>query len=100
MTGVLNDPSFVVVSLTLASALLLAEVALPTFGVAGVTGTALAGGGLAAVARQDHPWWPLVLIALAVCLWAFMRGGRSAPPLSQILAGGLYALGAMGYGLL
>jgi membrane-bound ClpP family serine protease len=100
MDSVLNDPSFVVVSLTLASALLLAEIALPTFGVAGVTGTALALGGLTAVSRQDHPWWPLLLIALAVSLWAVMLVRRSATPLSQVLAAGLYALGGIGYGLL
>jgi membrane protein implicated in regulation of membrane protease activity len=100
MAGVLNDPSFVVVSLTLASALLLAEIALPTFGIAGITGTALAFGGLTAVARQDHPWWPLVLIALAVSWWAVMLVRRSAPALAQTMAAGLYALGGIGYGLL
>jgi membrane protein implicated in regulation of membrane protease activity len=100
MAGVLNDPSFVVVTLTLASALLLAEIALPTFGIAGITGTVLGAGGLTAAARQDHPWWPLVLIALAVCLWAVMVVRSSAPFLGQALAAGLYALGGIGYGLL
>jgi uncharacterized membrane protein YgcG len=66
----LDAPAFVVVAFTLASALLLVEVALPTFGVAGVSGLGLAaagapadghggnggssGGGGAGAAGQDH----------------------------------------------
>ena len=100
MDSVLNDPAFVVVSLTLASALLLIEIALPTFGIAGITGTGLGIGGLIVVARQHHPWWPLVLIALAVCLWAVLLVRRAAPPRAQALAVGLYELGGIGYGVL
>jgi membrane protein implicated in regulation of membrane protease activity len=100
MGSVLNDPAFVVMSLTLASALLLVEIALPTFGIAGITGTGLGVGGLIVVARQHHPWWPLVLIALAVCLWAVLLVRRAAPARAQALAVGLYELGGIGYGVL
>jgi membrane-bound serine protease (ClpP class) len=96
----LDDPSFVVVTLTLASALLLAEIALPTFGIAGVTGFALSALGLLAVSRQDEAWWPLVLIAFAVCLWAVQLVRRSASPGVLLVATGLYALGGIGYGAL
>jgi membrane protein implicated in regulation of membrane protease activity len=84
---------------TLASALLLVEVALPTFGLAGVSGLGLAGAGAVALARQDEPWWPLVLVALAVCLWAVQLARRSAPPRTQLVAAGLYATGGVGYGI-
>ena len=100
MDGFLDDPSFVVVTLTLASALLLAEIALPTFGVAGFTGLALSALGSVAVGRQDQAWWPLVLIALAVCLWGVQLVRRSASPGALALATGLYALGGISYGAL
>jgi membrane-bound ClpP family serine protease len=48
-----DAPAFVVVAFTLASALLLVEVALPTFGPAGISGLGLAGAGTLALARQD-----------------------------------------------
>src|SRR5947208_2636151 len=92
MDAMLDAPAFVVVALTLASALLLIEVALPTFGIAGISGFVLGGAGAASVARQDKAWWPLVLVALAVCLWAVLVARRSAPPAAQVTAAVLYAL--------
>ncbi|HEY3238409.1 MAG TPA: NfeD family protein [Acidimicrobiia bacterium] len=99
MDGLLDAPAFVLVAFTLASALLLVEVALPTFGVAGVSGLGLAAAGAVALARQDEPWWPLLLVALAVCLWAVQLARRSASPRTQVLAAGLYAAGGVGYGI-
>ncbi len=99
MDGLLDAPAFVIVAFTLGSALLLIEVALPTLGVAGITGTALAVTGLLAVDRQREPWWPLVLVALAVCVWAVMLVRRSAPVTAQATAAGLYAAGGIGYGI-
>ena len=99
MDALLDAPAFVVVALTLASALLLIEVALPTFGIAGISGFVLGGAGAASVARQDKAWWPLVLVALAVCLWAVLVARRSAPPAAQVTAAVLYALGGIGYGI-
>jgi membrane protein implicated in regulation of membrane protease activity len=95
----LDAPAFVVVAFTLASALLLVEVALPTFGLAGISGLGLAGAGTLALARQDEPWWPLLLVALAVCLWAVQLARRSASAPAQAVATGLYAAGGAGYGL-
>lgn len=99
MNGFLDAPAFVVVAFTLASALLLVEVALPTFGLAGVSGLGLAGAGAVALTRQDNPWWPLLLVALAVCLWAVQLARRSAHPRTQWVAAGLYAAGGAGYGI-
>lgn len=99
MDGLLDSPAFVVVALTLASAFLLIEVALPTLGIAGACGLALLVTGGLAVERQDHAPLLLAFIALGVCLWAVCLLRRSAGPTSQALAAGAYALGAIGYGV-
>ena len=72
--------------------------ALPTFGVAGIGGFALLGAGLLGLSHGHDPWWPLVFIAVAVCLWAVLLARRSAPPAAQLTAAGLYALGSVGFG--
>ena len=77
---------------------MLVEVALPTFGVAGIGGFTLLGGGVVGLAHGDDPWWPLVFIAVAVSLWAVLLARRSAPPSAQLFAAGLYALGSVGFG--
>src|SRR5207244_3019242 len=70
--GRLDSAPFIVVALTVSAALLLIEVALPTFGVAGIGGFTLLGVGIVGLAHGDEPWWPLALIAVAVCLWAVL----------------------------
>ena len=72
--------------------------ALPTFGVAGIGGFALLGAGAVGLSHGDDPWWPLVFIAVAVCLWAVLIARRAAPPAAQVTAAGLYALGSIGFG--
>ncbi|MGH9021493.1 MAG: NfeD family protein [Acidimicrobiia bacterium] len=99
MDALLDAPAFVIVALTLASALLLVEAALPTFGLAGLSGLALGVGGLVAVGRQGEAWWPLAFLAFAVCLWAVLLVRRSAPRRSQLAASGLYVMGGVGYGI-
>jgi hypothetical protein len=71
----LDSPAFVVVAFTLASAL--SKAALPTAGLAGLGGFALAVAGVVAVDRQGEAWWPLALIAPAVCLWGILLLRRS-----------------------
>jgi membrane protein implicated in regulation of membrane protease activity len=66
--------------------------------VAGIGGFALLGVGGVGLSHGDEPWWPLVLIAVAVCLWAVLLARRSAPPSAQLAAAGLYALGSVGFG--
>ena len=99
MDELLDSAAFVVVALTLASAFLLIEVALPTLGIAGACGLALMVAGGLAVERQDHAPLLLAFIALGVCLWAVCLVRRSAGPTSQALAAGSYGLGAIGYGV-
>jgi len=75
--GSLPDaPSVVLAAITLAAILFLVEVALPTFGVAGLSALALVVLGYAVAAEQDHPWWPLLLAAAGVCLWAVLLFAR------------------------
>lgn len=93
-------PAVVLVALTLSAALFLIEVALPTLGVAGFTSLALAVVGFNAAGDQDHPWWPLLLVIAAVCLWTILLVGQWAAPASQLVAAGLFAAGSVGYGLL
>jgi len=90
----------VLVALTLASALFLIEAALPTFGVAGLSGLALLVVGLLAAGDQGRPWWPLLLVAGAVCLWAVLLMTRRPAPLAQGAAAALFAVGSVGYGII
>lgn len=90
----------VLVALTLSAALLLIEVALPTFGVAGFTAFALAAVALTAAEDQNHPWWPLLLVGLGVCLWSVLLLGRGRSSTFQLVAAGTFAAGSVGYGLL
>lgn len=99
MDALLDAPAFVIIAFTLSSALLLVEVALPTFGIAGVSGTVLGVLGVLAVDQQGEPWWPLLLVALAVCVWAVMLVRRSAPTPVQLMATFDYAAGGVGYGI-
>lgn len=99
--GSLPDaPGLVLVAFTLAAILLLVEVALPTFGVAGLSALALAVLGYAVAAGQDQAWWPLLLAAAGVCLWAALLFSRQTSTWGQITAAGLFVGGGASYGLL
>jgi membrane protein implicated in regulation of membrane protease activity len=75
------------------------EAALPTFGVAGIGGFALLWVGVQGIAEGHHTWAPLTLIAVGVGLWAVLLVRRTASPSGQLAAAGLYALGAVGFGV-
>jgi membrane-bound ClpP family serine protease len=94
-----DSPPVIVIALTLSAALLLVEVALPTFGVAGIGGFALLWVGVAGVAEGDDTWAPLMLIAVAVCLWAVQIVRTSPSPAGRLVAAGVYAAGAIGFGV-
>jgi membrane-bound ClpP family serine protease len=93
-----DSPPVIVIALTLSAALLLIEVALPTFGVAGVGGFAMLWVGLEGVSQRDETWAPLMLIAVSVCLWAVLLVRKTASPTGLVTAAGLYAVGTLGYG--
>lgn len=100
MSWLPEAPAVVLVALTLAAALFLVEVALPTLGVAGFTSLALAVVAFTAAGDQEHPWWPLLLVIAAVCLWTVLLVGQWEAPAYQLVAAGMFAAGSVGYGLL
>ena len=77
---------------------MLIEVALPTFGIAGIGGFAMLWVGVDGVSQRGETWAPLMLIAVAVCLWAVLLVRKTASPSGLTTATGLYALGTIGYG--
>jgi membrane-bound ClpP family serine protease len=80
----LDEPAVVLIALTLATLLFLAEVALPTLGIAGTLALVVGGVGVWAVADQDADWRPLLLSKLGVVLWVVLVAmRRRAPPLVQ-----------------
>jgi membrane protein implicated in regulation of membrane protease activity len=50
------------------------------------------------ISQRDETWAPLMLIAVAVCLWAVLLVRKTASPSGQATAAGLYAVGTVGYG--
>lgn len=100
MDTLLDEPALVLVVLSLAAALFVIEVALPTAGVAG--SLALVFGVIAAVAvvRQDATWWPLVGPKAAVVLWAVMIARRQRSPTLEGIAIALFAGGSVTFGVL
>lgn len=95
-----DAPAVVLVTLTVACALLLVEVALPTFGVAGFSALVLGAVGLVVLVEQAHPWWPLALVALAVSLWAAVLLTWLPTRLGQVAAPVAFASGGAAFGVL
>jgi membrane-bound ClpP family serine protease len=96
----LDEPTVVLVVLSLAAALFVIEVALPTAGVAGSLALVFGVVAAAAVVRQDAVWWPLVGPKAAVVLWAVMIARRQRSPALEAAAVVLFAGGALAFGLL
>jgi membrane-bound ClpP family serine protease len=99
MIELLDQPAVVIVAAALASVCLLLEVALPTVGLAGSTGAALALLAAWGVGRQDADWWPLLGIVAAVALWGGLIAARRASSFGHPIAVGLFLAGALGYGV-
>ncbi len=100
MVEIANEPAVILICVVLASALFVTEMALPTLGLAGLTGAALVV--LAAIGIEDAglEWWPLSLAAVAVGLWCVMIARRKTSTVQQGVAVGLFTAGALGFGIL
>ena len=94
-----DAPALVLVALTLAALLLLIEVALPTFGLAGLSAFGLGALAVALLAQQHASWWPLVLCVLSVCVWAMLLATKRPGMLGSLIAAKLFALGSIAYGI-
>jgi membrane protein implicated in regulation of membrane protease activity len=95
-----DAPAVVLVALTLAAALLLVEIALPTFGLAGTSAFGLTVVAILTLGDRRDPWWPLVLVAAGVALWAVLLAGRWTSAAAQAAAAAMFGLGSIGYGIL
>jgi membrane-bound ClpP family serine protease len=67
--------------------------------VAGVGGLAMLWVAVEGISEGDDTWAPLMLIAVAVCLWAVQIVRKSPSPSGRLLAAGVYAAGAIGFGV-
>ncbi|SRR6266542_1937368 len=94
-----DAPALVLVALTLAALLFLIEVALPTFGLAGLSALGLGVLAVVMLAEQDESWWPLVLCVLSVCVWAMLLATKRPGLLGSLVAAKLFALGSITYGI-
>jgi membrane-bound ClpP family serine protease len=54
--------------------------------------------GVTGVSMRDETWAPLMLIAVAVCLWGVLLVRRTGSRSGLATAAGLYAVGSVGYG--
>jgi membrane-bound ClpP family serine protease len=100
MEELLDEPAVVLLLLSLAAALLIVEVALPTAGIAGTMAIILGVGTIVAIDQQDAEWWPLVGPCLAVTLWGVMVARRRRSTAQEAAALGLYAAGGVWFGVL
>jgi membrane-bound ClpP family serine protease len=98
--ALLDEPVIVLIALSLAAALFIVEVALPTAGVAGTLALLLGVVAAAAIVHQDAVWWPLVGPKLAVVLWAVMIARRRRSPVLEATAVVAFAGGSVVFGVL
>lgn len=100
MTEIANEPAVVLLAVTLASALIVAEFALPTLGVAGTGAAALIVLAVVGIADAELEWWPLSLTVIAVVMWCVMIARRKTSVVEQGIAVALYTAGALGFGII
>ncbi len=94
----LSEPAVVYLAFTLAAALILVEVALPTFGIAGATAALLTVIAALGLAEQDNPWWPtLILASVGVSLWAVGIARNTASRATAVAAGACFAGGSLAF---
>lgn len=98
MAWVPDSSAMVLLAITIACVLFVVEVALPTFGIAGGAALVLGALGVAVLVDQAHPWWPLLLVALAVCTWAAVLLAWTPSVAGQVVAAAAFAVGAIAYG--
>jgi membrane protein implicated in regulation of membrane protease activity len=56
--------------------------------------------GIQGASQREETWAPLMLVAVAVCLWGVLLVRKTATTSGLATATGLYAVGSMGYGAL
>jgi membrane protein implicated in regulation of membrane protease activity len=99
MEWLLDEPSVVLVCVTIAAALLIVEVALPTVGIAGTLALIAGGVAVAGIVHQDATWWPLLGPAFAVGTWAVMIARQRRSTVGEVLAATAFALGGAGFAI-
>jgi membrane-bound ClpP family serine protease len=100
MVDIANEPAVVLLAVTLASALIVAEFALPTLGVAGTAAALLIVLAAVGINDADLEWWPLSLVVIAVVAWCVMIARRKSSVVEQCLAVALYTGGAVIFGVI
>jgi membrane-bound ClpP family serine protease len=100
VTEIANEPAVVLLAVTLAAALIVAEFALPTLGVAGTAAAGLIVLAAVGINDGDLEWWPLSLVAIAVVLWTVMIARRKTSAVQQGVAVGIFTGGAVGFGVI
>lgn len=92
-----DEPAVVLLAAAAAAAFLLAEVALPTFGLAGAAGGALALLAAWGAGEQGDAWWPLLGVVAAVVVWGVLVARHRRTVASQAIAAELFLFGGLGY---
>lgn len=95
----LDEPAVVLLAAAAAAVCLLLEAALPTAGLAGTAGLALAALALWGAGSQGEAWWPLLGVVAAVTLWGVAIVARRDGPGLRVSAAALFLAGGLGYAL-
>lgn len=99
MNGALDEPAIILLCVTLAAALVVVEVALPTLGFAGTTGGVAAVGAVIGIDRAEATWWPLLGSVVAVVLWSALVLSRRRSRAAELMAIAAYAAGGAGFAI-
>ena len=99
MNGALDEPAIILLCATLASALVVVEVALPTLGLAGATGTVAALLAMIGIDRANATWWPLLGSVVAVVVWSALVLSRRRSRVAELTALAAYAAGSAGFAI-
>lgn len=100
MTEIANEPAVVLLAVTLACVLIVAEFALPTLGIAGTAAAGLVVLAVVGINDAELEWWPLSLVAIAVVAWCVMIARRKTSVVQQGVTVGIFTGGAVGFGVL
>ena len=93
----LDQPAVVLLAATASAICLLLEVALPTVGLAGASGIALAALAGWGARQQGDSWWPLFGVVAAVAVWGVLIARHRRSPGGRAVAAELFFFGALGY---
>lgn len=99
MNIALDQPAVILLCVTLATAFVVIETALPTLGVAGTIAAAAALLAVIGIERSDATWWPLLGSVAAVAVWLALLFGRRRSRLAELGAIAAYAAGGAGFAL-